>query len=178
MSTAQRHKPAPVAAGATTENNQEAQAGSLSPSLPVQDRDQKEILDIYDRLQRRKAQLIGPDGERRELPPTLHSFLIELLDALGQGKSISILQGQNALGTIQASEILGVSRRFLVGLLERGEIAFHRVGSHRRIYARDLFRYKAQRDSNRSAAIRDLARSEYSEGLYDQISPLEVDDNQ
>jgi len=64
--------------------------------------------------------------------------------------------------------LLGVSRQFLVNLLEGGEIPYHTVGTHRRVYAEDLFRYKARRDLNRHRAIRELARAEAAEGLYDR----------
>jgi excisionase family DNA binding protein len=133
----------------------------------------RELLEIYRKIQTRKTQLIGPDGEPRELPDSLYLFLVELLDGIGKGDMVTILRDHTASGTIQASEVLGISRRFLVGLLENGQIPFHYVGTHRRIYARDLFRCKAQRDANRSKAIRDLARAERDDGIYDGIPNLE-----
>jgi excisionase family DNA binding protein len=62
-----------------------------------------------------------------------------------------------------------MSRQFLVRLLEKGEIPFHKVGTHRRIYARDVLGYKAKRDLSRRKNLDDLARAEYAEGLYSQI---------
>ncbi|HEX8817710.1 MAG TPA: excisionase family DNA-binding protein [Terriglobales bacterium] len=73
------------------------------------------------------------------------------------------------VATIEASETLGMSRQYLVTLLEKGEIPFHRVGTHRRIYARDVLAYKAKRDLSRRNILDDLARAEYAEGLYDQV---------
>ena len=81
-----------------------------------------------------------------------------------------IVQHQAKLTTVEAASILGVSRQFLVNLLERGEIPYHMVGRHRRMYARDLFQYKARRDGDRHRAIRDLAQAEASEGLYDRTA--------
>jgi len=51
--------------------------------------------------------------------------------------------------------MLGVSRQFSQ-LLDRNEIPFHRVGTHRRIYVRDVLAYKARRDANRSKAMTTL----------------------
>jgi excisionase family DNA binding protein len=79
-----------------------------------------------------------------------------------------IVQDQAKLTTVEAATLLGVSRQFLVNVLDRGEIPHHMVGSHRRLYARDLFQYKAQRDASRHKVIRDLARAEAKEGLYDR----------
>jgi excisionase family DNA binding protein len=62
-----------------------------------------------------------------------------------------------------------MSRQFLVRLLEKGEIPFHMVGTHRRMYARDVLTYKVKRDLSRRKTLDDLARSEYEEGIYDQV---------
>jgi len=100
------------------------------------------------------------------LPGSLHLFLTELIGLLNDEKSVMILQDQATLTTIGAAAMLGVSRQFLVNLLEKGEIPYHMVGTHRRIYAQHLFQYKARRDSHRHKAIRELAQAEAKEGLY------------
>ena len=49
--------------------------------------------------------------------------------------------GQAVLTTSEAADILKVSRPFVVKLLEQGAIAFHKVGTHRRIKSADLYAY-------------------------------------
>ncbi len=61
--------------------------------------------------------------------------------------------------------MLGVSLQFLSGLLEKQKIPYHMVGTHRRLYARDVLAYKAKRDTVRRMTLDDLARAEYGQGI-------------
>lgn len=144
--------------------------------VPISEMDRKEIEQLYAAFRRGKAKLIGPSGEARLLPDSLYSFLVELIGLLNEGKSVMIVQNQAKLTTVEASSLLGVSRQFLVNLLEKGEIPYHMVGTHRRIYAQDLFQYKAQRDKRRHKIIRELAQAEAKEGIYDR-EPCSVDED-
>ncbi len=134
--------------------------------LSISSQDQREIQGLYEALRRGKAQLVSPEGKGRSLPASVNQFLTELLALLNQGKPIHIIQNQATLTTVDAAALIGVSRQFLVNLLERDEIPYHLVGTHRRIYASDLFGYKARRDSARKNALRALVKSEAAEGLY------------
>jgi excisionase family DNA binding protein len=95
---------------------------------------------------------------------------------LNAGKPVSIVQNQAKLTTIEAAAMLGVSRQFLVNLLQKEEIPYHMVGTHRRIYAQDLLKYKAKRDEQRHAILRKLAQTEAAQGLYDKI-PAVLDED-
>ena len=149
---------------------------SASEQLTISDSDQKEIDTLYQALRRGKAKLVSPDGESKVLPASLYSFLVELITVLTQGKSVYIVQNQAKLTTVEAAAMLGVSRQFLVNLLEKGEVPYHMVGTHRRIYAQDLMKYKAMRDEGRHAGVRALAKAEAKEGLYDKV-PLMLDED-
>jgi excisionase family DNA binding protein len=133
-------------------------------------KEQQEIIDIYAKLRDAEAKLIGPDGKTEVLPNNLYSFLLRLLADLRAGNSVTILQSRHELTTAEASKILGMSRQYLVQLLEKGEIPFHKIGTHRRLYVRDVLAYKARRDTTRRKTLDDLARREFAEGNYGKIT--------
>lgn len=140
--------------------------------FPVSDKGQRDVGELYGALKKSKAKLVGADGESKPLPDSVHAFLVALIAALQQGECVQILQGQACLTTAQAANTIGVSRQFLVNLLEAGEIPYHKVGTHRRIYVHDLMKYKAKRDSRRSKILRDLVAAEVRDDLYEKVAPL------
>jgi excisionase family DNA binding protein len=131
-------------------------------------KEQREIIDIYAKLREAEAKLIGPDGKTEILPNNLYSFLLRLLADLRAGNSVTILQSKHELTTVEASKILGMSRQYLIQLLEKGEIPFHLVGTHRRMYVRDVIAYKSKRDSRRRNSLDALAKHEFDKGDYDK----------
>ncbi|HXW91349.1 MAG TPA: helix-turn-helix domain-containing protein [Terriglobales bacterium] len=145
--------------------NSEASAvdAAISP------REQKEIIGIYEKLREAEAKLIGPDGKTEILPNNLYSFLLRLLADLRAGHSVTILQSRHELTTVEASKILGMSRQFLIKLLEKGEIPFRLVGTHRRLYVRDVIAYRMKRDLMRRETLDDLAKREMAKGDYDKV---------
>ena len=74
------------------------------------------------------AALVGPDGERLDVPAEAFEILREVVEALAQGLAITIAPHQMVLSTSEAADILGVSRPTLVRLLEAGEIPFDQPG--------------------------------------------------
>lgn len=139
--------------------------------LAISETDQRQVLELYQKIQRSRAKLVGPDGKTQSLPVSLYEFLVKLIADLCEGQSVAIVQNDAQLTTVEGARMLGVSRQFLIKLLERGEIPHHMVGTHRRIYVRDLLAYKAKRDSNRRKILDDLTRAEAEDGLYDLEPP-------
>ncbi len=133
--------------------------------------DHKQVLELYQKIQRSRAKLAGPDGKTQDLPVSLYEFLVKLAEDLREGQAVAVIQNDAQLTTVEAARMLGVSRQFLIRLLERGEIPHHMVGTHRRVYVRNLLAYKAKRDSNRRRILDELTRAEAEDGLYDMEPP-------
>jgi len=138
---------------ATAKNKSPLPTSEKDQQVAISQKDQQEIKQLYEAIRRGKAKLVGPNGEARPLPDSLYSFLVELIGLLNEGKSVYIIQNQAKLTTVEAAAMIGVSRQFLVNLLETNEIPYHMVGTHRRIYAQDLVQYKAKRDENRKKVL-------------------------
>lgn len=137
--------------------------------IPLREKDGPEVQQLYDAIRQGKTKLVSTDGEARILPNSLRSFLVTLTDLIKQRKGVYIVQSDATLTTMEAATMLGVSRQFLVNQLEKGEIPHHLVGSHRRMYAEDVLRYKSKRDAHRRKTLDELARAEAAEGIYDRI---------
>jgi len=141
---------------------------SKAVPLAISERDQKDIEALYEKFARSQAKLVGPDGRSQRLPDSVYAFLVQLIADLQAGKSVSIIQSEATLTTVEAANMLGVSRQFVVKLLDSDQIPHHKVGTHRRIYMRDLLKYKAERDGRRRKALDDLVEAEIKDGLYDR----------
>jgi len=140
----------------------------IQAPIALSESDQRQVLELYQKIQRSRAKLVGPDGRTQNLPVSLYEFLVKLIADLCEGQSVAIVQNDAQLTTVEAARMLGVSRQFLIGQLEKDEIPFHMVGTHRRVYVRDLLAYKIQRDGKRHRILDDLTRAEAEEGLYDR----------
>src|ERR1700733_13252306 len=84
-----------------------------------------------------------------------------------EGQAITIIPASHELTSQDAADLLGVSREYMVRLLQGGKLAFHRAGTHRRIYLQDLMAYKKERDRQRREALDQMAREEVEAGTYD-----------
>jgi excisionase family DNA binding protein len=71
--------------------------------------------------------------------------------------------------TQAAAKFLGVSRPFVVALLEQDAMPYHKVGTHRRVYMKDLIKYQRQRDACRRATLDELRDKVEAAGLYEKV---------
>jgi excisionase family DNA binding protein len=104
--------------------------------------------------------LMKEGSERREaiLPAAAARLLADMLTELARGNAVSIVPLSAELTTQQAANVLGVSRPYLISLLDQGAMAYRRVGNRRRIPVRDLLAYQARSDGEARAAADELTR--------------------
>jgi excisionase family DNA binding protein len=92
------------------------------------------------------------------IPSSAMHLLFAALSEMACGNAVSLLPLNAELTTQQAADILNVSRPYLVGLLENGDMAYRKVGAQRRVPLREVMAYKARTDIDRRAALNELAR--------------------
>lgn len=91
------------------------------------------------------------------IPAAAFRLLGEILNQMAKGNAITLIPVHAELTTQQAAELLGVSRPFVVEQLEKGQIPYRKVGTHRRILFRDLMEYKRSMDQKRLDSLDELA---------------------
>ncbi len=99
---------------------------------------------------------VQEDAELLALPRSAVELMARILAHMAAGQSVSVVPLHAELTTQQAADLLNVSRPFLVGLLDAGEIEYRMVGTHRRIRASSLLSYQRQDDVRRRSAADEL----------------------
>ena len=134
---------------------------------------EKPTITILDRVFRRvhegkgTPKLVGPDGFEIELPNSVFEALCQVIYHMMRGQAISVIPVNKEVTTQEAADFLNVSRPYLIKLVERGDIPFTLVGSHRRIRFSDLIAYKKKRDAKRVKGLAEIAHISEDEGMYD-----------
>ena len=105
------------------------------------------------------------DGDTVELPPALARVVAAALAEVAGGHAVELRPVEEELATQAAADLLGVSRPFLVRLLDDGEIPSWKVGTHRRVRRADVLAYRA--------AMRETAEDAL-QNLVDQAQDLEM----
>ena len=116
---------------------------------------------------RAQLSIKGANGEADDiiLPGHVLQILLDVLAEMSKGNAISLIPHHQEISTQEAAKLLNVSRPFLVGLLENGEIPFRKVGAHRRVKLTDVLEYKDQSDAKRLQALNELTTLSQEEGM-------------
>lgn len=77
--------------------------------------------------------------------------------SLAAGQGLSLIPENAELTTVQAADVLNVSRPYLIKLLEENAIPHRKVGKHRRIRMEDVMAYKTRIDRERESVLDQLA---------------------
>lgn len=113
------------------------------------------------RAQATKKMSVRVQGTTREhkvvVPRQAFELFLEILGQMANGNAVTIIPVHAELTTQEAADLLNVSRPYLVQLLEEKAIPHRRVGTHRRILAADVLRYKRKDETRRRKVLNELA---------------------
>ena len=99
---------------------------------------------------------ISETHEETVLPAAAVQILVEALAVMAEGNAVALTAIHSELTTQQAADFLGVSRPFLVKVLDQGQLPHRKVGTHRRVLLRDLLTYKNQMEQKRVDTLDEL----------------------
>ena len=126
----------------------------------------EQLAELFDREGYRPC-LIGPDASHVDLPVPVYEVLASVVRGMAAGQTMTIAPSGRRLTTQQAAEMLHMSRPHLVKLLDRGELPFDRVGTHRRVKVEDVLAYRRRRALERERQLDELSQlSQDIEGDY------------
>lgn len=134
--------------------------------------DERDDLEQIDRLLESQPagipKLVGPAGQGIPLPLSVYRVLRQVVQTLMEGEAIAVAPLPKELTTQQAADLLNVSRPHLIRLLERGELPFHKTGTHRRIRFGDLMAYRQRQATERRKELARLTQLSEELDLYKQ----------
>ena len=109
--------------------------------------------------------LVDASGQAILLPGDLFQLLVQVAGELRSGNSVVILAAEGEMTPQTAADFLGMSRQFLMRLLDQAELPFHKVGSHRRLRRKDVEAYARKRAAQRSSRLEKLRDKIQAAGL-------------
>jgi len=116
--------------------------------------------------------LISKSGDVIELPKALNDLFVSVVQAMRQKQAVFLMHEDEAFTTQAAANFLGMSRQFFVRLLDEGQLPCHHVGTHRRIFLKDLVAYQRLRSQIRKAALDKMTEEVVVAGLDDRVANL------
>lgn len=113
-----------------------------------------------------QLKLIGSNGEEMLVSESVYPMLRQVLRAIASGRGISLFPHNCELTLQQAANLLNVSPKFLLSLLEAGEIAYIGAGDRLQIRLEDLMVYREKRDKKRANLLDKLIEFSQEAGFY------------
>ncbi|HEY9028137.1 MAG TPA: excisionase family DNA-binding protein [Burkholderiaceae bacterium] len=127
------------------------------------------LMEAMDRSRAASITIRSDDGDLQpiEVPPQVLRILARILGLMARGQPIALVPERQELSTVEAANLLNVSRPFVVKEIEAGRLAHRMVGTHRRVLFTDLMEYAAKMRAGQQRALDDMAANARELGLYD-----------
>jgi excisionase family DNA binding protein len=104
--------------------------------------------------------LASQTGKKVPLSENAFNYLLAILDEMAKGHAVLVVPLQAEMSTFEAAELLGVSRPFLIRLLEKGDLPYRVVGKHRRVPFEELIAYKETTQRRREKAMTEMTTAD------------------
>ena len=140
---------------------------SPTPRVAAIARSSGQVLAHYARAHRPLTLSVRDHKQEKpiELPAGAVKSLIRVLEAMADGRGVTVIPEGAELTTVQAAHVLNVSRPFLIKLLDENAIPHRKVGKHRRVRTEDVMAYKETIDREREQVLDQLTRDAQEQGL-------------
>jgi len=128
----------------------------------------KALLALVSRLDRDEVRLAGGESAGSvAVPGLVVDLLLQVCAVLDRGDGVVVSEVKRELTTSEAARVLGVSRPTLIGLLDKGEIKSHKVGTHRRVALEDVLAHRRRRIEHQRKAYEALMAEQDELGIYE-----------
>ena len=126
-----------------------------------------EALSPYSGMDRPLKLRVGDSKQEQaiDLPAGAVDLLMHVLEAMAAGQGVTLIPESAELTSVQAADVLNVSRPFLIKLLDQKAIPHRKVGKHRRIRVEDVMAYKNAVDREREQVLEQLASEAQAEDM-------------
>jgi excisionase family DNA binding protein len=100
------------------------------------------------------------NGRPCALPEALKRILKVGIEYIAEKHPVALIAADDEIGTQEAADLLGVSRPYLVKLLDHGVISSRKVGVQRRTKVSDVLEYKEREKEARRRTLVKLAEED------------------
>ncbi len=128
---------------------------------------QRCIMQALDHSRAAQITLTTDTGEHPTVavPPAALKLIGQVLGAMSERRSVSIIASDHELSTVEAANFLNVSRPFLIKEIEAGRLKHRMVGTHRRVEFSDLLSYAKEMRQRQEKALDRMADNARELGL-------------
>ncbi|WP_313096117.1 helix-turn-helix domain-containing protein [Corynebacterium variabile] len=89
----------------------------------------------------------------RKLPPEINAVISKVLHAIKEDLPISISTLPREVTTTTAASMLGITRPTLMKHVRAGQLPSHMVGSHHRLFSRDVLAFREELKEEKRQAV-------------------------
>lgn len=112
---------------------------------------------------------LGEAGDEIEVRVSRETaeWLVDLVDAKARGQEVLLARGSAEVTPAEAAALLGMSRPQVRKLMDQGELAFRKVGTHHRVRLASIHAFLAAERAHIESGMEELAALQNELGLLE-----------